>query len=522
MCPSSDAYHLYDDGHGYCFSCRSYIPPGKEDHSVYTYEYLPQWNISADTLRFYDVLTKIDSDGRPLSIGFVYPNKDTLVRLLDRKEFFWVKSGSQDKPGLFGRDRFSAGSSKYVTITEGAKDACSLYEALGQGHPVVACTSAASAVGDCTVDRSWLDAYERIYLCFDGDAAGREATRNVARLFRPDKVYHVKLTKRKDANEFLEHGEGEELRHLWWNSKQYLPETITSSLSDFRKTLEVPLQKGIPYPFKCLTDMTYGIRTGETVLITAQEKVGKTELMHAIERQLLKETEDNVAAIFLEEPQQRHLLALAGLEQRQPIHLPDHSCPVDQTMDTLRKLFKKDDRLFVYNHYGSDDPTVFLDTIRYLVTACSCRYVLLDHISMVISGLAGASDERKQLDYFSTRLEMMVKELDFALIMVSHVNDEGKTRGSRYLTKVSDITISLDRDLMHPDADIRNVLRLSVPYNRYCSHTGYSGSVYFDPDTYSYQELSNDEQTMGLRNSTNYIPMQSLPTNIHSKDVGNS
>jgi hypothetical protein len=39
------------------------------------------------------------------------------------------------------------------------------------------------------------------------------------------------------------------------------------------------------------------------------------------------------------------------------------------------------------------------------------------------------------LSYFSTRSEMVVKELDFGLIMVSHVNDLGQTRGSRFITR---------------------------------------------------------------------------------------
>jgi len=67
-----------------------------------------------------------------------------------------------------------------------------------------------------------------------------------------------------------------------------------------------------------------------------------------------------------------------------------------------------DDRLFLYSHFGSDEPDIFLDTVRFLVTACQCGVVIVDHITMVCSGLSG-EDERRALDYISTRLEMMVR-----------------------------------------------------------------------------------------------------------------
>src|SRR4029079_15805719 len=121
------------------------------------------------------------------------------------------------------------------------------------------------------------------YLAFDGDQPGREAARAVARVFDFNKVFLVRFDElgRKDANEYLQLGLADELRNIWHNSKKYLPETIVSSFSDFKKILSEPLKTGTPYPFRTLTDMTYGIRRGESVLITAQEGVGKTELMHS-------------------------------------------------------------------------------------------------------------------------------------------------------------------------------------------------------------------------------------------------
>jgi twinkle protein len=459
---------------------------------------LPWRGVTASTFQKFEAKTKIDSNGKPISIGFRYPNGDVQVRLLDKKDFYFIRSGSQEPRGLFGRDKFAAGSHSYVTITEGALDACSLYQVMqGSGsHPVVSVLSSGNAVADCTADRSWLNSFERIYLAFDGDAKGRQATKDVARLFDYGKVFQVKFTNRKDANEYLQAHEGDVLRQIWFNSKRYVPESIINTFGEFEDVLNKPKKLGIPYPFKTLTDMTYGIRTGETVLITAQEKVGKTELMHAIEYQILTETDANVGAFFLEESQSRHLQALAGLHLKCPTHLPDCDKSNADIIKAVREVVQKDERLHLYTYFGSDDPEILLDTIRFLVTARNCRYILLDHISMVVSGLA-SEDERRKLDYLATRLEMMVKELDFALLMVSHVNDFGQTRGSRYLTKVSDITINATRDTLALDPIARNTITLSIPYNRFCGITGPAGTYVFDQSTYSYREANNDDQFNG-------------------------
>jgi twinkle protein len=372
-----------------------------------------------------------------------------------------------------------------VTITEGELDALSLYQVIRS--PVVSVQSASSAVRDCTVDWDYLNSFERIYLAFDNDRPGREAVSSVARLFDYNKVFVVKFSNRKDANEYLQAGEAEELRNIWWNSKKYLPETIVSSLSEFKKIVEETPKWGVAYPFPTLTQMTYGIRRGESVLITAQEGIGKTELMHAIEHKLLTETNDNVGAIFLEEPKQRHLQALAGIQLGRPVHLPDSGCSSVEVVSALEKVVRLDDRLHVYSHFGSDDPDILLDTIRFLVAARACNYILFDHITMAVSGLSG-EDERRALDYLATRLEMMVKELNFALILVSHVNDDGKTRGSRYISKICDTRIDAVRDLLSIDPIQRNTTYLSISKNRFGMHTGPAGKLIFNPTTYTFQE----------------------------------
>lgn len=485
-CPSSDGYCTYDDGHSYCFSCLTYTPPERDTlEDTHTYEYLPLRGITKETMQFFDAKTKIDNTGKPISMGFKYPNGAYKIRTLDKKGFY--TQGDIGKAGLYGRDKYTAGLNKTITICEGELDALSLYQVLRS--PVVSVKSAATAGSDAALERPWLNSFERVYLAFDSDEAGRRAAAEVAKLFDYNRVYvvHFPGGLRKDANDYLKAGERDELATLWNNAKKFLPETIISSFHEFDKIIKEKPKQGVPYPFPTLNYMTYGIRTGESVLITAQEGIGKTEVMHAIEHQLLTETEDAVGAIFLEEPKRRHLQALAGIHLKKPAHLPDSGVSDQETFDAVQKVVRTDERLHIYSHFGSNDPEIILDTIRFLVTARLCRYILLDHITMVVSGLGG-TDERTALDYLSTRLEMMVKELDFALIVVSHVNDNGLTRGSRNISKIADIRIDLDRDVTSPDPITRRTTNLMISKNRFCGRTGPAGQLLFDPITYTLTE----------------------------------
>lgn len=489
VCPSSDAYCLYADGHGYCYSCQYYKPP-KEDfiETEFTYEYIPHRGLNRNTLEHYGILAKIDKEGKPLSVGFKYPWGSYKVRDFSHKDFRW-EGASQ--PGLFGKDKFTA-NGKCVIITEGEYDAGSLYQILQL--PCVSVRSSGSALDDLSADRSWVNSFEKVYLGFDADTAGREALHRVAKLFDGNKVFVLDFDRRKDANEYLEAGEIQDLRQIFTNAKKYLPRNIITTLSTFHQILQEKPQYGVSYPFPELTEMTYGIRLGESVLVTAQEKVGKTEFMHHVLYNLLKETGDdvNVGALFIEEPKLRTLQALAGIQLGRPVHLPDCGVTQDQACAALDQVVTRDDRLHLYTHFGSDDPEGILDTIRFLATVRSCRYILLDHIGMVVSGLIG-DDERRALDYIITRLEMMVKELNFSFIFVSHVNDFGQTRGSRYIGKTCDLRIDLHRDIGNSNPNIRRRVDLTIPYGRFCSNSGPVGSYLYDESVQRY--LKTMEQT---------------------------
>lgn len=494
-CPcdkSSDAYAIDTDGHGYCFSCAKYFPNEEEENRVdegkFTYEYLDWRSIDANTFRKYRCATKINQDGKPIAIAFPYGDSARKIRNLEKKEFF--SQGNMKDATLFGMDIFPSGSAEGVIVTEGELDALSAYQMTKL--PSVSVRGASSAFKDCSANLEYLNGFPKVYLCFDNDEPGKEANRRVSTLLG-NRAYHVRLSGRdKDANDFLQRAGQEEFNNILFYSRRFIPEEILSSFSDIGRILsQAKKQPLVSYPFTRLQEMTYGIGRGIT-LVTAQEGQGKTEIIRAIEAHILETTDINVGLIHLEESQQRSIQGLAGYQLREPVHLPDSQASIRNVEEAFIRLAKRDERVHIINYFDGDDPNRALDLIRFLAAKCECKVIFLDHISQLVSAMDD-QDERKKLDYFATKLEQMTQELDFALVLVSHVNDEGKTRGSRYIGKVASVRIDLNRDHLSDDSVIRNTTYLCVSKNRDGATTGPAGSVYFDRDTFMIRDFNPEE-----------------------------
>lgn len=430
--------------------------------------------------------TRVTSEGLPKTLTYPYPSGALKCR--DRQDKKFWSEGDMSKPQLFGMDKWASGSAKAVTIYEGELDCLSGFQMLGSRYPSVSVRSASSAKADCSFPDNfkWLNGFEKIYLCFDNDEAGERAKRAVASLFDFNRVYELKFPKgeKLDPNVFLSENRDKEFSQYWWSAHRFLPEGVVSSFREFEEILLANNSKEcIPYPYRLLDQMTYGIRTSEVVLITALEGRGKTEIIRSLEYHLLKNTMDNIAIIHLEETRQRSLLGLAGYELDTACHLPDIPISTPEIVSALKNLIVSDDRLHVYSHFGSSNPDEILSTIRFLASACECKYIFLDHISLIVSGLTD-ENERQTLDYLSTKLAMLVEELDFCLFMVSHVNDVGQTRGSRHISKAAHLWIHADRDILNPDANVRNTTSLTINKNRFGGHTGPAGSLFFDMSTH--------------------------------------
>lgn len=446
------------------------------------YGYTGNWSISKRTMEFYGVETKF-IDSIAVAEAYPYPNGAVKIRnLLKDKaagENVFSSVGPMKDAGLFGKDKFDPGSKEAICITEGEKDAMSVFEMMNARVAACSIRSSSSALRDCRQDYEYINSFSKIYLCLDNDKAGQEALRSLQGLFDFRKVYIVKMTRWKDANEYLVAGEVDDFVSTFRSSKRYAPDNIISSFADIAKSLEESQEDCLgTYPFPEVQTALYGLHRGEVVVVKAPEGVGKTEFFRALEYHLLKTTEHGIGIIHLEEDNATTVKAIAGYELEVPAVLPDCGLSKEDILSGYKKAVRDNEgRLHIHSSFDVEDEEAFLGNIRFLVSAAGCSFIFLDHITWLATGLAD-EDERKKLDRISQKLKLLAKELRFCLVMISHVNDNGQTRGSRNISKVANTVISIDRDLLSGSTNMFFLIEKA----RLGGRTGPAGKGIFDRD----------------------------------------
>ena len=509
-CGSSDANSLYDDGHQYCFNCETFVEPLQASAKVLEIPSLvpkatkpsksvleallgiPDRNITADTCRFYGV--RGDSDRH----YYPYGEDAYKVRTVKDKTFAW-----QGKPdiALFGQDRFSAKSAKAVTIVEGELDAMAAYQMLGSKYPVLSIRSgAAGALKDCKQAFEYLDGFETIVICFDADEPGVKAAKAVAELFGSKSKIFKHSPDYKDACDYLKANQSQAFVSLWWKAEQYVPDGIVKGV-DLLDLVMTPLEKSIAdYPYSGLNDLTGGIRSQEMVVVTAGSGLGKSQFLREVIFRLLTTTSHNIGLMFLEESVRKTALSLMSLAANKPLHIAEVNA-TDQEKELAYQRTLGTDRIYLYDSFGSNSIDNICNRVRYMAKALDCRFVFLDHISIVISDQSNG-DERKAIDEIVTKLRMIVQETGITLFAVSHLrrpdgkgHEEGaatslaQLRGSAAIGQLADMVIGLERHAQADDPIERNTTRLRVVKNRYSGETGPACAVLYDKFTGRMTEL---------------------------------
>lgn len=515
-CDSSDANALYSDGSHYCFSCQTYTPGENQVEAVAMFETvdsifldveyreLKKRGISQKTCQFwgYGVATY---KGQTVQVANYRNRANELVAQKVRfanKDFSVV--GNMKKVGLFGEHLWRDGTGgKFITITEGELDALSLSQAMDNKWPVVSLpsgsTSAKKAIGQSI---EWLSKYEYVVLMFDNDEAGQKAAKECATVLPPKKC-KVATLPLKDASDMLVNGRVRELVNAVWEAKTFRPDGIIAGTDMWDTVITDDEREAMQYPFTGVQEKTGGIRKGEIVTITAGSGIGKSQLAREIGHHIIRHGE-TLGYIALEESVKRTALGLMSIEMNKPLHLRGNE--VDQ--EEMRGAFDATlgtGRVYLYDHWGSTDSDNLLAKIRYLVRGCDCSYIVLDHISIVVSGLEGG-DERRLIDNTMTKLRALVEELNCGLILISHLKrpsgDKGhedgaqtslaQLRGSAAIGQLSDLVIGLERN--QQDAENPNISQVRVLKNRWSGETGLCSSLEYSKETGRMTETFFEEE----------------------------
>ena len=528
-CGSSDANVLYEGGTKFCFSCRTYskgedmeqvqkpisINSNHQNFSSGVVDGIPDRGIKKETANFYNVQVLHDRNSNV--VKHIYPYYDinnshigNKIRLVANKGF--SAEGNLPRAVMFGQNKFPQGG-KYLTICEGEIDAMSAYELQGSKWASISIKNGCqSALKDIKANYDYINKFDKVVLCFDNDEHGKKAAIKVAQIFEPNKCLIMDM-RYKDANEYLIKGKKQEFTQDFWNAKPYTPAGI-HNLADISSRIyaEDDTQTCL-YPYDGLNEKLYGIRTGELITFTAGTGAGKSSLMRELMHHLLTNTEHNIGVFSLEENITRTMLHIMSVEANDRLYIKE--VQKNYTLEQLQEFERKTigtRRFYGFDHFGSITTDEILNRVRYMVKALDCKYILIDHLSILVSGIEG-EDERRNIDQLMTKLRSLVEETRCAMLLVSHLRrasgdkgqEQGKEislsmlRGSHSIAQISDAVIALERDQQAEDPTLANTTTVRVLKNRYAGETGVATYLLYNKDSGRLTEIENplesDKQT---------------------------
>lgn len=450
--------------------------------------------ISKETVKKYSVRIT----NQPAGLSHMYPYCSSVGKVIGFKVRDYPKvfhaAGNTKDCMLFGMNIFPSGG-RFITITEGELDAMSAYQMLGGKGPVISLINGSNSIKKALKTKQiyeYLNSFGNVVVCFDNDRAGRKAAEYITNVFEFGKVIVMKLsTEFKDASDYLMAGKSRDFVEAFWRAEKQTPNDIKIlSSKEFKKSV-LSRDKSIcySYPYDALNRTTYGLRLGELVTLIAETGVGKTQVMRELELHFLDTTEFSIGLLHLEEKAEKSIRGLMSVRLNKRIDLPD----TDSTYEEEEKAYDSlNDRLTVFDSFGSNDIDIIMDRVRFMVKAVGCKIIFLDHISMIVSDQR-FNDERRALDEICTKLKQATVDWNFNLHMVAHVNRQGLIRGTGNIEKLSDIVLRIERDITNEDEVKRNTTSILCEKNRYSGDTGPSGWLYYDRETGRLIETGNPD-----------------------------
>lgn len=431
------------------------------------------------------------------------------LRTVD-KEFKFV--GTPNKEMLWGQHLWRNKGGRQIVITEGEIDCLSVAHAQDGKFPVVSLSAGInSAKKTLLANLDFLESFDKIILWFDSDEVGQAGIEECKGIFSPCKLYYIPFdAKCKDANEVLLQERKEGVIQRLWEAIEYREDAIVRgsdmSFNDLRKDI----RKGRLMPYPKLQAMTMGARDAELWIHTAGSGIGKSTIVTEIAKfQLDNDPNVILGCVYLEESNSKTADRFMALDHDVPLKdLRTNHDLIDEedAYNTYEKYFKSN-RINFYNHFGSVDPSKLLQKIRYLHHAEKCDTIVLDHISIAVSGLESAEGERKMIDIFMTQLRSFVEETQCTIHAIVHLKRGGDSknfnegagisltdlRGSASLEQLSDTVLAYERNQQGTNPYLCKIRILKC---RETGETGVADIIEFSPKTGRYSVADQQEEDL--------------------------
>lgn len=404
--------------------------------------------------------------------------------------------------GLCGQYEAKKGG-KMLTIVEGEKDltaVATMQHRRQKTYNIASLPNGANVAG--TVDQvtrnelEFICGHDLVVLFLDNDKAGQATAKAMAELICSQSRVKILVTDRKDAFELLENGEDEKFWIALSTTPDFQPGGVVMGSKVDRAALREPKKKGYSLPYEGLQKKTQGLRKGEITTITAAPGIGKSSFAREVCLHMATQHNLRVVYVALETPYDEAIQYFVAMDQNiSPWKLIlNPKCLSDERWDeSFDKLFAKDDKLFVFDHWGSIDADDLANKFNYLAKALRADFICLDHLSMTTAGKD--TDERKTLDTTMERLTKLVVETGVGIINIVHLRrsnaksfnkgDEVEltdVRGTSGIEAMSWNLWALERDMQAEDGK-QDIVKIRVLKSRLLGFTGVADYLVYQHDT---------------------------------------
>ena len=407
--------------------------------------------------------------------------------------------------GLFGQQLCKGG--KFLCIFEGELDACFAWELLqkeGKGFNCVSLPNGANEEGklDQTTLREieWITSFEGVAICLDNDGPGKATALALAELLASQTKVKVVTLPFKDAGEMHARGLSKEFLKCLYDAKAYHPESVVEGSElkpeDYRKNKE----PGAILPYPRLQKMTWGIRKGEITLVVSGPGLGKSTFV----REVCFDLSMNgykIANIALETPMNDLVNTYVAMDNNIPpykLMFNQSILPEKDYNASFEKLYSTNNMNF-FSWWGNIASDRLINKLNYFAKSLSVDFIMLDHISIAVSG---EDDERLEIDRLFEKLTSLVVETGVGVLAVMHLRKvPGKSfnrggevelediRGSAGAAQMSWNVWALERDQQGENKD---VLQVRVLKNRALGFTGVADQLIFNHETGRLDVLSTE------------------------------
>lgn len=520
---------------GWCFSCKTHVPDPYGDKpadykppvgfkktkeeveaelkGIQSFKSfaMPDRKIRKDTVEYFDVRCSVSEVDGETPTAHYYPYKigDDLVgfkiRIIEGKKFWGI--GNTLSVDLFGWGRAVQSGSKRLYITEGEIDAMALYQILrdnndrkGYQEYIPAVVSIPHGSSGASKDLSRMakqvrDHFKEIVFVFDMDEPGRKAVEECMLVF-PEAV-SANLPA-KDAGECLAEGRSNAcMAAVVFNAKKPKNTRIVSARGLIAKAKVSPVF-GYSWPWKKITELTRGIRLGETIYIGAGQKQGKSEVVNTLAAHFIREHGWKILLAKPEEANVKSVKMVAGKLAGKIFH--DPKIPFDEpaydkaAAELEEKLFLLD----LYQHVGWE--TLKADIREAALDGCTA--VFIDPITNLVNGV-NAADANTKLQEIAQELSAMALDLNIVIFIFCHLrNPDGgppherggevlssQFAGSRAMARSCNLMLGIEgnRD-PNLDAEVRNLRDLVLLEDREFGESGRM-RLYWDKATGLFNEV---------------------------------